>query len=421
MRRSKILIITGVFYPEPVVSAGLMKDLALELSKDYDVTVLRPRPSRPMGFQIPKYDYSQFPFEVIETNSYVHPASSLIGRGRESYSMGKWSVKYIEQHHNEICFVYNAPWHMFGRNMIAKAALKYDIPYITPVQDIYPESLSSKLPQIAILKKVVNKLLLPYDKFLLCNAARIHTISEKMVDYLSQSRGLDRKKFISIRNWQDERDFIKYSELHPESSGNALFTFMYMGNVGPLAGIDVLFDAFKQANLRNARLVIAGSGSAKQHLMEKAKSFNGCSIEFWEVPAGKVPETQSKANVMCLPVKKGYAMSSIPSKLPAYMFSKKPVLASVDKESDTAMCIRDNDAGWVALPENVNSIASAMKEAYLSSKEKLISMGENGYDFAIENLSRTKNLQRLLDACVDVIENRKLNKRKNTKNESINS
>lgn len=405
MIHKKVLIITGVFYPEPVVSAGLMKDLAQELSKDYKVTVLRPKPSRPMGFQIPEYSCDWFPFEVIETDSYVHPASSLIGRGRESYDMGRCCVKYIEQHHDEICFIYNAPWHMFGRNMIAKAALKYNIPYITPVQDVYPESLSSKFPNIPFLKKIINAVLLPSDKYLLSNAARIHTISEKMVDYLSKTRGIDKNHFVAIRNWQDERDFVKYVNAHQnEAKGDAPFTFMYMGNVGPLAGIEVLFDALRNAQLPNVRLVVAGSGSAKQNLMEKAKTYKDCLIEFWDVPAGKVPETQSKADIMCLPVKKGYAMSSIPSKLPAYMFSKKPVLASVDAESDTAMCIRDNHAGWVALPEDAESVANAMKEAYSLSDEELHRIGENGFEFAIDNLSRTRNLQKLYKACVEIIE-----------------
>lgn len=407
MQRNKVLIITGVFYPEPVVSAGLMKDLATELSKDYQVTVLRPKPSRPMGFSIPDYAYDQFPFEVIETDSYVHPSSSLIGRGRESYSMGKWCVKYIEHHHKEICFIYNAPWHMFGRNMVAKAAIKHGIPYITPVQDIYPESLSSKFPNIPLLKKIINAILLPSDKNLLNHAAKIHTISDKMVDYLSETRAIDKSHFVAIRNWQDERDFVEYAKAHKnDEKVEAPFTFMYMGNVGPLAGIEVLFDALKEAKLPNARLVVAGSGSAKQSLMEKAKSYNDCLIEFWNVPAGKVPETQSKADVMCLPVKKGYAMSSIPSKLPAYMFSKKPVLASVDAESDTAMCIRENQAGWVALPEDVESVAKAMKEAYSLPEEELHRIGENGFEFAMETLSR-KNLKKLADACFDAINSKR--------------
>lgn len=400
---NKILIITGVFYPEPIVSAGLMKDLATELSKDYQVTVIRPKPSRPMGFEIPEYSCDQFPFEVIETDSYVHPASSLIGRGRESYSMGRFCVKYIEQHHDEICFIYNAPWHMFGRNMVAKTALKYKIPYITPVQDIYPESLSSKIPNIPFLKKILNAILLPSDKFLLSHAAKIHTISEKMVDYLSKTREIDKSHFVAIRNWQDERAFLEYKKTYQNDEiVDPPFTFMYMGNVGPLAGIEILFDALREAKLSKTRLVVAGSGSAKQNLIEKAKSYNDCQIEFWDVPSGMVPETQSKADVMCLPVKKGYAMSSIPSKLPAYMFSKKPVLASVDAESDTATCIRDNHAGWVALPEDAVSVAKAMQEAYSLSKEILNRMGENGFEFAIENLSR-RNLKKLTEACIAVI------------------
>lgn len=404
--KNKVIIITGVFFPEPVVSAGLMRDLAMELSKDYSVTVIRPKPSRPMGFRIPDYSYDQFPFEVVETDSYVHPASSLIGRGRESYSMGKWCVRYIAQHHDEICLIYNAPWNMFGRNMIAKAAIRHNIPYITPVQDIYPESLSSKLPNVPLLKIVVNKALLPANRFLLSNAAKVHSISDKMVDYLSRTRNIDKSKFLSIRNWQDERDFVGYSQTHPNLEKGDCFTFMYMGNVGPLAGIEVLFDSLREARLPNSRLVVAGSGSAKPHLMELAKSYKDCHIEFWEVPAGKVPETQAKADVMCLPVKKGYAMSSIPSKLPAYMFSKKPVLASVDEESDTAMCIRENNAGWVALPEDIMSIAEAMKLAYSSSPEELKSKGENGYSFAIDKLSR-RNLQKLYDACVEIIDKKK--------------
>lgn len=288
--------------------------------------------------------------------------------------------------------------------MVAKCCLKYDIPYITPVQDVYPESISAKLPNVPLLKEMVNKVLMPSDKFLLGNAAKIHTISDKMVDYLSKTRGLPRKKFFVVRNWQDESTFVEYAKNKAGLVENEVFTFMYLGNVGPLAGVDVLFEALRKAGLKEARLVVAGSGSAKQHLMEKAKEYNDCNIDFWEVPAGEVPATQDKADVMVLPVKKGFAMSSIPSKLPAYMFSAKPVLASVDMESDTALCIRESDAGWVAMPENTESIAAAMKSAYSSSKEELKAKGQRGFDYAIENFSKQKNLKKLTDACISVIE-----------------
>lgn len=404
MENKNVLIISGVFYPEPIVSAGIITDLAIELSKIYHVTVLRPKPSRPMGFEIPEYNYDHFSFKVIEIESYICPASSLLGRFRESYSMGKWSVRYIQENYKELSFIYNAPWHIFGRHMVAKTALKYGIPYITPVQDIYPESLSSKIPNFSLLRRIVNNFFLPYDKFLLNHASRIHTISEKMVDYLSNTRNIPNNKFVVIRNWQNERDFENYTKKKISDFQNENFTFMYLGNIGPLAGIDVLFDALKEAHLVNARLVVAGSGSAKQGLMEKAKEYSECKIEFWDVPRDKVPETQDKADVMVLPVKKGYALSSIPSKLPAYMFSKKPVLASVDYDSDTAICIRDSNSGWVALPEDICSISEAMKKAFSAASEERAKMGVNGFNYAIENFSKFNNLTKLVNACVEVIE-----------------
>ena len=60
----KILIISCVFPPEPVVSAQLSLDIAEALSKNNDVTVISPRPTRPMDF---KFDEKQsnYPFTHI--------------------------------------------------------------------------------------------------------------------------------------------------------------------------------------------------------------------------------------------------------------------------------------------------------------------------------------------------------------------
>lgn len=394
-----VVLALSVFPPEPIVSANLMADLAEELSKSYNVTVLRPHPTRPKGFKMPEYDSSSLPYKVKEIESYTHPESSLIGRFRESISMGKVYARYIMEHHNEIDFIVNDAWHLFGYNKVAHAAVKYGIPYIVPVQDIYPESLASKLPDVKFLKWIVMKILGPLDKYTLTHSAMIHTISDKMRDILSLTRGIGKEHFVIVRNWQDERPFISCLE---KPDPEAPFTFMYLGNVGPLAGVDVLINAFEKAHINHARLVIAGSGSAKEHLQEVAKRCKS-EIEFWEVPGGMVPATQAKADVMCLPVKKGFAMSSIPSKLPAYMFSAKPVLASVDSESDTARCINDSNAGWVCEPENEEQISNLMQKIVGLNKEELNTMGTLGREYAVKEFSRTENLKILANACKAII------------------
>ena len=400
--RKNILFVCGVFYPEPVVSARLQTDLAKKLSENHSVTVLRPRPTRPKGFSFPEYDYSTLPFKVVEIDSYTCPASSVLGRFRESVSHGRWCARYIRQHHDEIDFIYNDSWHLFGVYLVAKVAHKYRIPYITPVQDVYPESLASKLPDVKCLKSVVMCLLSPLDHFVQSHAVFVQTNSEKMATYLSVSRQIDRSKFIVARNWQDEKPFLEYAKNRKQKTKGSPFTFMYVGNVGPLAGIDVLFDAFEKTELKNARLIIAGSGPAKEYLCRKAKHYS-CTIEFWDVPTGKVPETQSMADVLLLPVKKGFAKYSVPSKLVAYMFSAKPIIASVDADSDTAECIRGSGAGWVAEPESVESLGKCMEQAFYSSEDILCQKGEKGYDYAMDKFSKKENLEILSRICVDIL------------------
>ena len=394
-----VLLALSVFPPEPIVSANLMADLAEELSKSYNVTVLRPHPTRPKGFKMPVYDPFSLPYKVMEMETYTHPESSLVGRFRESISMGNVYARYIKGHHNEIDFIVNDAWHLFGYNKVAHAAVKYGIPYIVPVQDIYPESLTSKLLDVKLLKWIVMKSLGPMDRYTLTHSAKIHVISDKMRDILSETRGIEKDHFVIVRNWQDERPFLNCTE---KKESSAPFTFMYLGNVGPLAGVDVLINSFEKADLDNARLVIAGSGSAKEHLQEVKK---GCKsqIEFWDVPGGMVPAIQAKADVMCLPVKKGFAMSSVPSKLPAYMFSAKPILASVDAESDTARCINDSNAGWVCEPENVEQISNLMQRIVGFKREELSTMGISGREYAVKEFSRTENLRILTNACKAII------------------
>ena len=400
--KNKVIIITGVFIPEPIVSAGLMADLAERMSAKYDVTVLRPHPTRPMGFKVPDFDTKKLPYEVIELESYTCPESSLIGRFRESMSFGKACVKYLKAHKDEIVFVYNSPWHLFGRKRVAEFCKKNNIPNVTPVQDIYPESLLSKMPKIGLLQKLATNLLMPYDMATLHNANLVHTISKGMRDYLVEHRKLDKSRFVVVRNWQDERAFVEYRETHNQEEEHP-FTFMFMGNVGALAGLDIVIDAFVKSELCDARLVIAGSGSAREGLEKKAATYKDYDIEFWDVPFGQVPATQAKADVMLLPVKKGFARSSIPSKLPAYMFSAKPVLASVDADSDSSKCILDAKAGWVCEPEDVSALSKTMIKCYETNRDTLISMGMSGFNYAIEDFSRTKNLQKLYDACVSTI------------------
>ena len=396
---SGILIISAVFPPEPLVSATLSSDIAEELSRNHSVVVLCPKPTRPLGFTFEK-KFEPGNYKLEHLNSFTCASSDLLGRFRESYSFGIHSMRYIKKNSKQIDGIYVNSWPLFAQYLIVRTAKKLNIPCAIHVQDIYPESLINKLP---IGKSLSRKILLPIDKYSLNNSKAIICISENMKQTLVATRNISPAKVTVIANWQNEEDFIEFRNLKikRENDLSNSFTFMYLGNNGPLAGVGFLIESFLKANIHNSRLIIAGAGSRMNACIELANSYNATNIEFLPVPEGMVPEIQNKSDVMLLPVKKNGAMSSIPSKLPAYMFSSKPIIGSLDLESDTAKSILESGCGIVVEPENEVELINAMKEASEWSKQVLEEKGNAGFEYAVLNFSKKENLQKV----VTVIEN----------------
>ena len=387
------LIISAVFPPEPIVSANLSKDLAEALSEMNEVKVLSPIPSRPYGFKFDQKTNPKLPFQHIILASYTCPQSSIIGRFRESYSFGKTTERHIHEHHDKIDRIYANTWPLLAQYFTVKAAKKYKLPIVIHVQDIYPESLANKLPFIGPL---VNYLLRPMDAWILRNATRVIAISQKMEDYLIKTRKLNPSHIEVVINWQDEKPFLHFQENNILPGKDTPFTFMYLGNIGPVAGCDLLLEVFSSLDTKNRKLVIAGSGSVKDKLIKQVNDQKVSNVEFIPVPDGKVPETQALADILILPIKKGAASTSIPSKLPAYMFSAKPIIATVDYDSDTANAIREAGCGWVVEPEQPEALADLIQNVQGMPKTELIAMGYRGREYALQHFSKKNNLSKLV-------------------------
>ena len=386
-----ILIVSAVFPPEPVVSSKLSEDLALELSKEHMVTVICPKPTRPYGFVFTNNEKVIGSYQRIVLDSYTCPKSTIFGRIKESYSFGKASYKYIKNNEKKIDCIYMNTWPIFGQYFVKKAAIKSKIPYVIHIQDVYPESLANKVP---FFGRFISLIFRPFDAKILRKANQVIAISEKMKNYLHQTRSVPFSKISVVLNWQNEAHFM---DLDINNSDEAnVFTFMYLGNVGPIAGCDLLISAFSDSNLDKSRLVIAGSGSMRESLKLQVKDLGINNVEFWDVPDGEVPKIQAKAVVMLLPIKKGAASSSIPSKLPAYMFSAKPIIAAVDSDSDTANAIREAGCGWVIEPEKPEILAKLIKEVQELPKSELITMGLKGREYALKHFSKMNNLSKLV-------------------------
>lgn len=392
----KVLVVTAVFPPEPVVSANLSYDIAHEIFHGGNsVVVLTPRPSRPENYQFSE-SREHLPFKQVVLDSFVCPQSKLLGRFHESYSFGKATYKYIKEHRGEIDVIYANTWPLFAQYYLAKAAKKYNIPYYIHIQDIYPESYCHKMPKI--LGKMLYGLLIPVDKFVLRNAKGVFAISPAMKSYLIKTRSIEDTRVLLVRNWQDDKAFIEAYK--PIKEKHEKTNVMYLGSINPTANVPLILQAIAGLDKEKYHLNIIGNGPDKENCQKIAKHLNN-EATFGTVTPEQVAKKQSEADILVLCLKKGIAQTATPSKLTAYMLTGRPIVASVDLDSDCANIIREAGCGLVVEPEIVEFLRDAIKEISQKDIEELNRLGQAAFEYAKNHLSKECNLKSLVNKLIN--------------------
>lgn len=396
----RIIIISAVFPPEQVTSAYLNYDLAKALAKDYKVTVLRPKPTRPIGATFQE-SWSDPDFETVLLDSYTHPQSELLGRFKESNDFGRKSVEYIEKHHSEIDLVYNDGWQLFGLYLVAKVCKKNGIPYMVPIQDIYPECLFTNKNYPEVMKWVIKSILLPIDRYYQKHAYRVRTISDEMADYLSQTRHIERDKYLVVNNWQNDKDFKNL----PDNKDDGKIVFEYVGSINVHANVDLMIKAFSEANIPNSEFRIYGGGNQKEVCQQLVKDMGLSNVTFGFVSRNEIPAVQAAASVLVLALPTGNGNLCLPSKLTSYLLSGRPVLASVDQDSSTKRILEGEGCGKTVIPDDKEAFIAGFKFFADKTHEQMTKMGERSREYAMAHLTREVNLSLVINTIKQIVNN----------------
>lgn len=404
----KLIIISAVAPPEPIVAGRVHWDIAKHMAAgNNEVWLVSPYPSRPLGtkYLATKSDrvtQIENNFYHVNINSFTYPEYNLLYRAYESLDFGIKSIRYVNKRIKNYDLIYVSSWAFLGQLMILILKRNKRAPLIMNVQDLYPESFFTK-----INSKIIVRLLKPLylvDRFIANRSSHITVVSESLKQIYLNVRETPESKLTVLHNWQDESEFVKpvlpkeeILEKFNLKELNGKFTYMYLGNIGPVAGVETIINAFAELNIINTVLVIAGSGSFKEKCQLLAERLKILNIFFLEVPPGLQPvvELQSVSNIMLLPILPDAANSSIPSKLIAYMFSGKTIITSANILSETASAIKDSNCGWILRSNDISEWTSLMRLAFQTNKSVLDTMGTSGYEYAIKNYSKKEGLKKV--------------------------
>jgi colanic acid biosynthesis glycosyl transferase WcaI len=97
-------------------------------------------------------------------------------------------------------------------------------------------------------------------------------------------------------------------------------------------------------------------------------------------PKERLPEVLAAADVHLVPLKRGLARSSVPSKSYSILAAGRPLVASVDAGTEVARVVTDAGAGIAVPPEDGEALTKAIA-ALAAAPDDAARMGEAGRRF----------------------------------------
>jgi colanic acid biosynthesis glycosyl transferase WcaI len=155
---------------------------------------------------------------------------------------------------------------------------------------------------------------------------------------------------------------------------------MYAGNVGLSQALNLVLDAAVDlAEEPDVAFVINGGGAARADLERRARGL--ANVRFVDMqPKTRLPEVLAAADVHVVPLKRGLAWSSVPSKLYSILAAGRPIVASIDAGTEVARTVERAGAGLAVPPEDPEAFTKAVRRL-LDAEAERDEMGASGRRF----------------------------------------
>lgn len=181
-------------------------------------------------------------------------------------------------------------------------------------------------------------------------------------------------------------DTDRITPAEPENSYRAEFgltgktVVMYAGNVGLSQSLDIVLEAAGALEYDDSVVfVINGQGARRKELERAARGL--ANVVFVDMqPAARLPDVLAAGDVHLVPLRRGLASSSVPSKTYSILAAGRPLVASVDRGSEVERIIERSGAGIAVPPDDAEALTKALR-ALLDAPEERARMGAAGREF----------------------------------------
>jgi colanic acid biosynthesis glycosyl transferase WcaI len=155
---------------------------------------------------------------------------------------------------------------------------------------------------------------------------------------------------------------------------------MYAGNVGLSQSLElVLAAAEKLSHREDVVFVVNGGGSARADLERRATGMTNVRFADFQ-PKERLAEVLATGDVHVVPLKRGLARSSVPSKTYSILAAARPLVARVDLGTVVAGVVERAGSGVAVAPEDPAAFVDAIA-ALVDDPNRRATMGAAGRAF----------------------------------------
>lgn len=257
-------------------------------------------------------------------------------------------------------------------------------PFVFNIQDVFPD-VAVELGLLTDPRVI--KAASAVERFTYRHADAVTVLSDDLRDNVVAKIGRQRRSRATrvevIPNFVDTenvRPGDPDNEYRREYGLSGKTVVMYAGNVGFSQSLDLLVHAAKRlADRDDVVFVINGGGAARPTLESAAAGLPNVRFIDYQ-PAARLPEVLSAADIHVVPLRRGLARASVPSKLYSILAAARPVLASVDPGTEVSRTLERAGAGVSVPPEDDEAFVAALT-SLLDDRARCRRMGDAGRRF----------------------------------------
>ena len=397
----RILLVNRTFWPEPVSAGIILSELAADLGREHEVTVIAgPSPISNGNGRRGLFCREQLGrVEALRTWGTRFPRARLPGR---LLNLGSYfvlaAVAGLRMVERPDVVIANTDPPLLGL-LGAWLKRRHGCKFVYYCWDIYPDIAvaTGGLKNRALLR------LLEYaNRSAYASADRIVVLGRDMARRLEE-KGVAPEKLAIIPQWVDCQRFrtAVHEPLPFDPAGR--FVLMYFGNFGLTQPLETVLEAAERLREDGRFLfVLIGEGVRKAALESQARARRLSNVCFLPYPSVKSSaRLLAAADLHIIPWQRGLAGLQLPYKLYGILAAARPFVALMEDHTEIAQLARSFKVGLVVAPGNVGELVRAIGQV-AADPESFRLMGERGRRLAEQKFDRKLVTRRFGDLLAEL-------------------